>query len=94
MVQSLKSETSPLPSTQGEWIVVDWETGKEVGKSGGRRFIANQMNRYNSGDLVPAPERRAPLLPVEEKVTLNVRQMLTTVMKSVSKATAKAYLQG
>ncbi|KKL96802.1 hypothetical protein LCGC14_1840840, partial [marine sediment metagenome] len=47
-----------------------------------------------SGNLVPKPERRAPLLPVEEKVTLNVRQMLTTVMKSVSKASAKAYLQG
>ncbi len=78
----------------GDWIVVDYETQKEVGNSGGGRFIANQMNRYNSGDLVPKPERRAPLLPAEEKVTMNVRQMLNLVMAKVSAASAKGYLQG
>ncbi len=83
-----------VPTPSGDWIVVDYETQKEVGNPGGQRFIANQMTDYNRGKLTVKAERRAPLLPSEEKITKTTRQMFNIVMGAVSKASAQSYLAG
>lgn len=77
----------------GKWRVVDYETQKEVGNSGGARFVADQMNKYNAGVLQVELERKAPL-PPSDKITLTVRQLLNHVMVGMSKAAQTAYIQG
>lgn len=74
-------------------VVVDWETQQELSKPVTRRKAVNLMNEYNTGKRVPKAEPVAPLMPSEVK-TVTIRQLLNSVMKGMSKASQKAFMDG
>jgi hypothetical protein len=82
-----------VEGVDGDWQVIDYETQKEVGTKGGSRFVADQMNKFNKGDMLVEADRKTPLLP-SETATFNVRQMLNHVLKGMSKAARTGYIQG
>ena len=80
--------------SDGKWRVVDYETQKEVGDSGGARYVTDQMNKFNSGTLqVEAEPVMEATLPIEVNT---IRQMWQHLVKQgkITKKKAGTYLQG
>lgn len=78
-----------LQEVNGKYVVMDYETQKEMSGAMNQRDAVKEMNAFNQGKKEAPAERKAPLYP-SEKVTLTTRQLFNLLYKGQEKAAIEA----